>query len=461
MGATDDVAAYICSTDDLTGRDRVIDVVEQALVDTVGVALSASTTPFADSLLRGLAAEPGRHRVIGRAELLSATGATLANGSLIHAEDWDDMGGCGGHPSAALFPALFAVAETTTVSGRQLVDAYAVGYQVGTVLHRYVTSDTQGLDRPWHPSGVVGPVAAAAAAARLMGLPHHQARDAIAIAASFAGGFRAQFGTDTKALHLGKAAMAGHLAASLARSGVTGDAEVLERRNGFGACFAPTASWRYMAHDLTGSLFITSQHERNTVGFGIAAKPWPWCGGAISAVTALEAALAEGAVLVDDVDAVIVEESIDRASGSMFRSPYTGVGTHGRFSLPYNLAARLVFSDVGPHVHSDEAAKEVLASGLLPRIDIRVGPFAEPEPPVSRVTIHLRDGRSLVGESFRPRHRTGWDMLTQKFRQTTAAVLAVDDADALLDRLRDLHDAHDAGSLLADINDVTTVPSHD
>src|SRR3954471_14612996 len=101
MGATYDCAEFIANIDDLSKREGVPQAVEQALIDSIGVALYASTIPIADGLIRGFD-EPGSYRVIGRKERLTASAATMVNGSLIHAEDWDDMGGCGGHPSASL-----------------------------------------------------------------------------------------------------------------------------------------------------------------------------------------------------------------------------------------------------------------------------------------------------------------------------------------------------------------------
>ena len=452
MGATRDAAEFIAHADDLSKRESVADVVEQALIDSVGVALYASATPIADRLATALAIEPGQHRVFGRGERFVASAAALFNGCLIHAEDWDDLGGCGGHPSASMLPTLLALSEQRGASGREVIDAYAVGYQVGTVLHRYVTTDTQGLDRPWHASGVVGPIAAAAAASRFLRLSAEQAANALGIAASFAGGVQAQFGTNSKPLHLGRSAMAGYLSATLAEAGVTGDTEVLERGNGYGACFAPGASWRFMAHDLEGPLFITSRHTGNTVGFGIAAKPWPWCGGVISAVSALEEILRRQQIDVDDVEELVVYEVKDRTKGPLFRSPYSGVGEHGKFSLPYNIAARLIFDEVSPYVHSDEAARRVLASGVLPRIRVVVQPFGEPKPPVSRVTIRLADGRTLVGESFKHRHETTPTRLAEKFRQATRPLMDEAAADEVRDRLSRLRDLKDAGTVLTIAN---------
>ena len=434
MGATRDAAEYIVKAGDLSQQEGVCELVEQALVDSIGVALFASTVPLAGGLMRGFT-EPGAHRVIGSKQRLPAGTAVMVNASLIHAEDWDDMGGCGGHPSAALFPPLLALAETTGASGREFIDAYACGYQVGSVLGRYLKSEKSFSGRSWHPSAVVAPLAAAAASSRLLRLPVEQAANALGMAASFSGGFQGQFGTSAKALQLGKSSMGGYLAATLAAQGLTGDTEILERSNGFGACFAPGASWRFMAHDLEGPLYLTSRKGKGGMDFRVAAKQLPLCGGAISGITALEAALGAEQVAVSDIEELVIQETRDQTKQSMFRSPYTGVGEHGKFSLPYSLAARLVFKEVSPHATSDEAARKVLDSGILPRIRVVVQPFAEARPPISRVWLRLKDGRTLNGESFAHHGETEPAMLAAKFRLAVADVMDDNTAAAVLQKL--------------------------
>lgn len=448
MAVVDAFVEYIQDAPEMSAVPGVADVVERSVLDSLGVALHASTGEMASALIRALALDTGTNRVIGRRERLASSSSVLVNGALIHAEDWDDMGGSGGHPSAALIPPLLALAETHPVSGADFIDAYACGYQVGTVLARSLTGDSLAMDRPWHPSAVVGPLAASAAASRLLRLDADQSANALAIASSFSGGFLAQFGTWAKPLQLGKAASAGYLSALLAREGFAGDREFIERPNGFAACFAPGASWRYMKHDLAGPLFLTSTDDTRAVGFGIHIKPWPWCGGANPAVTALEQILEAHRINWLEVESVLIEEPVDRTKGSLFRSADSSVGLHGKFSVAYNVIARLLYPEAMPLIHTNDIAREIHDTGLISRTETVVGkPFGH-SPPTSRVTLRLHDGREFSGVSdAHGRELAGADV-TAKFRAATAQVVELHTAEMLIAAVTQLRSATEVGALL-------------
>ena len=85
--------------------------------------------------------------------------------------------------------------------------------------------------RGFHSSGTVGTIGAAAAA-KLLGLRGRTLASAIGLAASFAAGIRANYGTMTKPLHVGRAAENGVNAALLSARGFTADATSLDGRWG-------------------------------------------------------------------------------------------------------------------------------------------------------------------------------------------------------------------------------------
>ena len=103
-----------------------------AVQDTIGVALAGAGEPAARIVQRVLAADggPGPSTVLGAAPA-GPSAAALANGTAAHALDFDDM--CWvtlAHPSAPLVAAGLAVGEAVDASGRALLDAYVVGFEV-------------------------------------------------------------------------------------------------------------------------------------------------------------------------------------------------------------------------------------------------------------------------------------------------------------------------------------------
>ena len=75
--------------------------------------------------------------------------AALANGTMGHALDYDDFGGFG-HPTVAIFPALLAIGERTGATGRDLLEAYVVGCEVGLALQHTTKYKQMGPRVPQH-----------------------------------------------------------------------------------------------------------------------------------------------------------------------------------------------------------------------------------------------------------------------------------------------------------------------
>jgi 2-methylcitrate dehydratase PrpD len=78
----------------------------------------------------------------------------------------------------------------------------------------------------------MGVFGAAAAVGHLIGLDEERLSVALAIAASFASGVKANFGTMVKPLHVGQSARNGLLAALLAEAGYDANPAVLEHKQG-------------------------------------------------------------------------------------------------------------------------------------------------------------------------------------------------------------------------------------
>src|SRR5262252_6168173 len=199
--------------------DAALEWAKTGILDTVGVTLAGSAEPCAQIMLRVCTAT-GPALVFGSAQRVSVTDAALVNGVAAHALDFDDCNNTlGGHPSAPILPGLFALADTMPVSGRDFIAAYVAGFETETRIARAV--NLHHYDKGWHPTATLGVFGAAAAASLLLALTEEQTATALAIAASLSSGLKANFGTMTKPLHIGRCAQNGMLAAMLAREGMT------------------------------------------------------------------------------------------------------------------------------------------------------------------------------------------------------------------------------------------------
>lgn len=159
---------------------------------------------------------------------LSSTDAALVLGTASHALDYDDvcmLATC--HPSAPVLAALLALLPQLQERGATLGDvfgAYALGTETTLRLGQWLGFRHYALG--FHATSTLGSVGVAAAVAHSLGFDTQQSHAALAIAASTACGLRANFGTDTKPLHVGFAAAGGVRAALLAGAGARASDDV-------------------------------------------------------------------------------------------------------------------------------------------------------------------------------------------------------------------------------------------
>lgn len=205
-----------------------------AFVDTVGVTLAGINEQGPQILLRvpGVATALGPALILGTDQRTSVLDAALVNGVASHALDYDDVAGSmGGHPSVMLIPALIPLAEMMGSSGRDLVTAYVAGFEAECRIARGVHH--HHYDKGWHPTATLGIFGTVAGAAHLLRLSVDQTAVALGMAASFAAGLKANFGTMTKPLHVGHGIRDGLFAALMVREGFTANPGALEHKQGF------------------------------------------------------------------------------------------------------------------------------------------------------------------------------------------------------------------------------------
>ena len=105
-------------------------------------------------LLTGPSA-PRTRRLFGGDVTVAPLDAALINGTAAHALDFDDCSNTmGGHPSAPIVPALYALAEREKASGARLLEAYVTGFEVETKIGRAV--NFTHYEKGWHPTSTLG-----------------------------------------------------------------------------------------------------------------------------------------------------------------------------------------------------------------------------------------------------------------------------------------------------------------
>lgn len=163
----------------------------------------------------------------------SVTNVAFVNGGASHVIELDDIHKASiVHAATVIMPAAIAVAEWKQLSGKVLLEAIIVGYEVAFRVGETVTPSHYYY---FHNTATCGIFGAAAAVAKLLGLTKAQIVEALGSAGTQAAGLWEfiEDGAMSKQLHPGKAAMNGILSALLAQRGFTGATKIFEGRRGF------------------------------------------------------------------------------------------------------------------------------------------------------------------------------------------------------------------------------------
>ena len=434
------------------------DAAARAVLDTIGVALAGAVEPAARAVQRVVIDSQGPCTILGLATSASPGDAALANGTAAHALDYDDMCFVSlAHPSAPLVAAALAAAEAAGASGRSLLDAYVVGFEIETRLGRAM--NPRHYQRGWHCTSTLGTIGAAAAAARLLGLDESACGHALAIAASEASGLKENFGTMVKPLHAGLAARNGILAAQLARCGMTASAAAIEGSQGFLAAMnSEHASLAEFAADLGSRWEI--------VDTGITVKLYPSCAGTHPTLDALLDLRRCERFVASDVESI--EVGVDAIVPTILIYDRPATGLEAKFSMTFCAAAAIVDGRVGIDTFDTAKLADPAIAAMQSRVTMRVDPALDSSAPAltqARVTVRLKDGRVLTasahGARGYPERPARSDELAAKFVACASRVLPEAKARLALKMISELESAADVGAVTAFFkSQVSSVKSH-
>ena len=362
---------------------KALSVVGQAMMDCVGVALAGIRQPAGELTARWAqsAAGSSQSTIWGAGFRTSAHDAALVNGCSAHALDFDDVTwGLIGHPSASLVPAVLSLGELVGASGKTVLLAYAVGFEVMAKLGR-TTQPKHSLEGGWHATSSLGSFGTAAACCKLLSLNAEQTGRALGIVYSMTSGNVSNFGTMSKPLHAGLAARNGVQSAQLSELGFTALPHPFDGPRSFHEVYS-----RGLPVDMGPLEELGSEYELATRGVVI--KPYP-CGVAIH--PGIDAALdlrKQFEVQPDDIERIeigVTHYTFDKLS---YHMPATGL--EAKFSMEYGVACALVENRVTVESFTDQAVQTAPIQKLLPRIKMFIDDEIERAWKIGSRPVHLR-----------------------------------------------------------------------
>ena len=392
MGAlTESILDFLCGDLPVKAPEAVRQRAITGFIDCIGVALAGVDQPVVGNLLRSGPRGGEESSVLLSAVRRPAATAALVGSAAAHALDLDDYA-FANHTSAVLVPPILAEAEVTGASGARMLGAYLAGFEVWSMLARREPDYMQGAG--WHPTGVYGPVAAAAALCRLRGMPRSAARNALGLAAAAGGGVMDNFGTQAKPYQAARAAEAGVAAVRRALAGLDAGPHALDGAGGFLQVISPSGRVdRVTPADDLGRTWYMADH-------GLNIKRYPVVGAAQRCVDAALQLHADHPFDPAAVRRVTARVSEAHSSVMQFRLPTDAM--QARFSLEFAVAASLLFGRLGFGELHDSGVRNNEVQVLMQKVERALGPDDDPVYPVGArhdtVTVSLADGTELASK---------------------------------------------------------------
>lgn len=408
------------------------------VLDTIGVALASAPLAIGRAIIGHVERLGGTPEctIVGSRVRTSAVLAALCNGTLTSGLDFDP----GYHLTTHTLPAALAIGERLSVSGSQVLEAFAAGYEAGARLIDALDSGRRaggGLTaRGWYHVGFVGPIASALVAGKLLGLDLDALCGAAGTAAAGAGGIRRNFGTMAKAYQAGNAASHGVHAALLAADDFVGDPEILEAPLGLcGALGVPLENVEQALAKLGSQLELLAS---------LRIKRFPACTPAHQPVQIALQLRREHDFAVDDVEVI----EADLHTFSLLRLDPRDEVAAG-FSAPFLIAVALIDGELGLDQLREERVRDPRVRALMACVRPAGDSFpAGGDEREETITLRLRDGRTLIGRSSRVARMDTASEIDEKFRLCAGRSLTIEQAEMLRAAIMSMEEAPRIGDLL-------------
>ncbi|MBT5108363.1 MAG: MmgE/PrpD family protein [Rhodospirillaceae bacterium] len=418
-GATRKLADHVATlTYDMLPVE-VVALTKRCILDTLGVTMGASRLSPEGRILadyvRDLGGKP-ESSVFGFDFKAPAGWAVFANGAMGHMLDYDDVA-YSGHTSIATIPVAFALAEREGgVSGEAFITAVAAGMDVMCRISQAISIPQWISVEGWFQTQLLGYIAGAATAGRLLGLNADQMENAFGAAFTQTAGSRQMAvdeSTDLRSMQAGFSGQGAILAADLARRGIVGSREIIEGVYGFFKTYVrdDNPNWDALVGGLGTRFPILETH-----GF----KIWPHCAH-IRPCTAAVLELRRDDVTPDNVERIEIiggSKATQLLSHPIEAKRRPQVAIDAKYSVPFTTAVAMIKGGVTLQDYTADALNNSEVLAMADRVTYRPDVTANALTPVVKIftkngNIHSHQVHGVPGDANNP---VGWEEIEVKFR---------------------------------------------
>ena len=388
----DQVVRFVCQCKFEDLPQSVVDRSKQVVADTLAVMVAGAQEEEVKKLTALLVKNgvANASSIIGAGVRSEALKASLINGTAGTFLELDEGNQFGrGHAAIQVIPAIFAVTEEVHLSGRDLITALVLGYEIGIRI-----GIACKLRMSMHPHGTWGTVGAAVSVGKLMGYREAEMRELISISASMSTATNRRTmleGGTVRNLYSGLSSHNGLLAHYLIQSGFTGE------HDGLKTVFGSVVSDTFDEEQMTAELGTRYEIARNYF------KRYACCRYNHSAIDATNTILAQvpgGRILPDEIVSVEVM-TYSLAAQLDSQSPCNMLAA--KFSIPFAVATRIINGHAGISSFKPSAVQDPAIRALSLKVSVAEDPKLTammPKKRPSRVKIALTNGEVLTAEAF-------------------------------------------------------------
>ena len=316
---------------------EVIHYGKRAFVDWSAAAIAGAGEPGARKVQKVISslAQGGPASVIGTQLTTNAPYAALCNAYASHLLDYDDVFNpieTTIHLSSCVWPTVVAIGQLRGLSGKEMIAAYVAGFETGARVAQ--AAGNSHYQSAWHVTGTMGHVAAAAAATNALKLSSEAATHALGCCATQAAGIREIYGSDSKAMHPGKAAMDGVMAGLLAEVGFTSMDTAIEGERGLLNAVSKDPDLNLMVAGLNSLWQLPKNGHKLYPTASLTHAP-------------IEAGIAASRDLAGKGEITGIELQMHPFSAAVTALVHPATGSEARFSTPHCVAVALARQGLG------------------------------------------------------------------------------------------------------------------
>jgi 2-methylcitrate dehydratase PrpD len=418
---------------------EAVQKVKTALFDMLSCAFEAQDLPWSQQAITVANRSRGDAHIIGVQHRVPVSEAAFVNAILGHGLVREDMHtGSVSHLGVVVLPALLALAESGKVSGKDFILAAVCGYETGCSVGRAVM-DQENV-RQYRPTGITGPIGAAVAGSRLVGLSEDAAVSALGFAANTTVGLNEwpYSGGDEMFFHVGFAARNAVTSVELAQLGARASETSLDGTAGLFSALHRTDRM----NDVT--LFTRPRLEILDVYH----KPAPACNYAQTATQLAQALACQDGVRSSDVTGIQIKATAAAVGypGCDYPGPFTKT-LQAKMSIHFCAAAALSRGVIEEANYRNLADPEINRLAGITTIEIDPAlTAAYPAQQGAAMTVTLRNGET------RTRHLSDVvpatpDQIRARFRVAAEKVLGAEATRPAEDFIDSLDQQEEAGAL--------------